>query len=98
MKKYSILIALLVLTTALLAGCRRPGAAPTELPPTQGATLMPTTEQTTAPTTIPTTQPSTEMPTGATGEGTSPTETENGPNTGATNETANSRSGMSNTK
>ena len=98
MKKYSILIALLVLTMALLAGCRRPGATPTELPPTQGATLMPTTEATTMPTTVPTTQPATEMPTGDTGESTDPSETENGPNTGATNDSANSRNRMTGSK
>ena len=98
MKKYSILIALLVLTMALLTGCRRPGATPTELPPTQGATLMPTTEATTMPTTVPTTMPATEMPTGATGEGTAPAETENGPNTGATNESTNSRNRMTSGK
>ena len=94
MKKYSILVALLVLTTALLTGCRRPGATPTELPPTQGATLMPTTEATTMPTTAHTTMPATEMPTGSAGVGTDPTETENASNTGATNETTNSRSRM----
>lgn len=91
MKKYSILVALLVLTTALMTGCRRRGATPTELPPTQGATLMPTTEVTTIPTTLPTTTPVTEVPTG---EGTNPSETENGSNTGATNETTASRSRM----
>ena len=37
MKKYSILIAVLVLTAAFLTGCRRPGATPTELPPHSGS-------------------------------------------------------------
>ena len=59
MKKYGILIASLVLTAALLTGCRNPNIKPTELPPTQGATMAPTT----TPTTLPTTVPTTEMPT-----------------------------------
>ena len=82
MKKYSILIAVLVLTTALLAGCRRPGAAPTELPPTQGPTLMPTTVPTSAPTTMPTTLPTTEAPTETSDDIIDSTEAETG--TGAT--------------
>ena len=98
MKKYSILIALLVLTMALLTGCRRPGATPTELPPPQGATLMPTTAPTTMPTTVPTTLPATEMPTDGTGEGSAPTETEHGSGTGATDATSNSRSHMNGAK
>ena len=89
MKKYSILIAVLVLTTVLFAGCRRPGAAPTELPPTQGPTLMPTTVPTTAPTTMPTTIPTTEAPTDASGDIIDGTETEAG-----TDETADSNSRM----
>lgn len=95
MKKYSILIALLVLTTALLTGCRRPGATPTELPPTQGATMMPTTEATTMPTTAPTTMPATEMPTG---DAANPSETENGSGTGATDDATGSRSSMTGAK
>ena len=91
MKKYSILVALLVLTVALLTGCRRSSAKPTELPPTQGATLMPTTEPTTIPTTLPTTAPSTAVPTG---ENINPGETETGNSTGATNETTANRSRM----
>ena len=59
MRKYSILIAVMVLTTVLFTGCRRKTPTPTELPPTQGTTLMPTT----IPTTIPTTAPTTEAPT-----------------------------------
>ena len=91
MKKYSILLTVLVLTAALLTGCRRPGDAPTELPSTQGATLMPTTEATTMPTTAPTTMPATEMPTGATGESANPSESEDGSGTGTANATTDSR-------
>ena len=61
MKKFSILLTLLILTTALLTGCRNPNVKPTELPPTQGATMAPTTAPTTMPTTVPTTVPPTEM-------------------------------------
>ena len=83
MKKYGILIALLVLTATLLAGCRRPSPMPTELPPTQGATLIPTTEATTIPTTLPMTEApietmdgtldGMETETGMAGDGTEPT-------------------------
>ena len=88
MKKYSILIAVLVLTAALLAGCRRPGAAPTELPPTQGATLMPTTAPTTVPTTMPTTLPTAESPMETATDG---TDMENSTGTGATDAAPGSR-------
>ena len=67
MKKYGILISVLVLTAALMTGCRRPDVPPTELPSTQGATMMPTTEPTTAPTTLPTTEAPTDMTGDATG-------------------------------
>ncbi len=69
MKKYGILIAVLVLTAALLTGCRNPGTTPTELPSTQGATLMPTTEATTMPTTMPTTETPTSAATETDGAG-----------------------------
>lgn len=90
MKKLSILLTLLVLTAALLTGCRNPNVQPTELPPTQGATMAPTTMPTTMPTTVPTTVPPTEM-TGATDEGNS---MENGGNGGTTEDTAGARSRM----
>lgn len=61
MKKYGIFAAMLVLTLTLLAGCRKSNAAPTELPPTTGATIAPTTVPTTMPTTMPTTVPPTDM-------------------------------------
>lgn len=67
MKKYGILVTLLVLTVTLLAGCRRPEPEPSTLPSTQGATLIPTTEATTVPTTMPTTEAPTETMDGATG-------------------------------
>lgn len=91
MKKYSILIALLVLTVSLMTGCRRPGSQPTELPPTQAPTLMPTT----APTTMPTTIPTTEAPTEAAGDATGSEETENG---SATDVTTGERSQMAGSK
>ena len=87
MKKFSILLTLLVLTAALLAGCRNPNVQPTELPPTQGATMAPTTAPTTMPTTMPTTVPPTEMP-DATDEGGT---TETG---GTTDDTAGARGRM----
>ena len=59
MKKFSILLTILVLTAALLTGCRNPNIKPTELPPPQGATMAPTTMPTTMPTTVPTTVPPT---------------------------------------
>ncbi len=65
MKKYGILITVLVLTAVLLTGCRGSNNAPTELPPTTGATL-PTTMPTTMPTTAPTVAPTTEAPMDAT--------------------------------
>lgn len=60
MKKYGILVLVLVLTATVLAGCRNPDIKPTELPPTQGATMAPTTVPTTLPTTVPTTVPETD--------------------------------------
>lgn len=90
MKKYAILITLLVLTATLLAGCRRPGSEPTELPSTQGATLMPTTAPTTAPTTLPATEAPTETMDGATDNA----ETETGMAGDATDETSANRSRM----
>ena len=70
MKKYGILILVLVLTATVLTGCRNPDIKPTELPPTQGATMAPTTVPTTIPTTVPTTVPDTEtgIGTDATGD------------------------------
>jgi hypothetical protein len=85
MKKYGIFAAVLVLTLALLTGCRKSNAAPTELPPTTGATIVPTTAPTTIPTTIPTTVPPTDMT-----EDFVPTEHE----TGATDSTIGARSRM----
>lgn len=78
MKKYAILAAMLVLTAAVLAGCRNPNTDPT-VAPTQSVTLptiAPTTPHTSQPT-IPATQEPTigeggTMPsdaTGSTGEG-----------------------------
>ena len=90
MKKYSILLTLLVLTLALLTGCRNPNVQPTELPPTQGATMAPTTAPTTMPTTVPTTVPPTEM-TDATDDSIA---TENGGNNSTTEDTAGTRSRM----
>lgn len=90
MKKYGILITLLVLTATLLAGCRRPGPEPTELPSTQGATLIPTTAPTTVPTTMPTTEAPTETMTGATGDA----ETETGMGDNSTDATGANRSRM----
>ena len=90
MKKYGILITLMVLTATLLAGCRRPAAAPTELPPTQGATLIPTTEATTVPTTMPMTEAPTETMDTATGDA----ETETGMAGEGTEATAPNRSRM----
>ena len=87
MKKISILLTLLVLTAALLTGCRNPNVQPTELPPTQGATMAPTTMPTTIPTTVPTTVPTTAAP-DATDDSIA---TEND---GATDDTAASRSRM----
>lgn len=85
MKKYGILISVLVLTATLLAGCRRPDPNPTELPSTQGATIMPTT----APTTMPTVAPTTESAMDSTGD------TETGiPDNGATDATNSARSRM----
>ena len=66
MKKYGIFAAMLVLTLTLQAGCRKSNAAPTELPPTTGATIAPTTVPTTIPTTMPTTMPTTVPPTDVT--------------------------------
>ena len=76
MKKYGIFAAMLVLTLTLLAGCRKSNAAPTELPPTTGATIAPTTVPTTMPTTMPTTVPPTDMTedSAATEHGTTATE------------------------
>lgn len=61
MKKYSIFVLILVLTTLALAGCRNPNGP-------MDSTTVPTTNVTSAPTTMPTeaaTSPSrnTEMPT-----------------------------------
>ena len=90
MRKFSILLTLLVLTAALLTGCRNPNIQPTELPPTQGATMAPTTAPTTMPTTVPTTVPPTEM-TAATDDANA---TGNGTDSAATEDTAASRSRM----
>ena len=90
MRKFSILLTLLVLTAALLTGCRNPNVQPTELPPTQGATMAPTTAPTTMPTTVPTTVPPTQMPE-VTGDSNT---TENGSNRDATEDTAGTRSRM----
>ena len=90
MKKYGILITLLVLTATLLAGCRRPSPEPSELPSTQGATLIPTTEATTIPTTMPTTEAPTETMEGTTGGA----ETETGMAGDGTEETSANRSRM----
>lgn len=90
MKKYGILFTILVLTAALLTGCRNPNTAPTELPPTVGPTIMPTTEAITMPTTMPTTLPTTEAATdGTENGGTNGT----GAESAATEDTGNARSG-----
>ena len=63
MKKYSLLILVLVLTALLITGCRRKNTLPTT--PSTMPTTMPTTTPTTAPT-VPTTQatqPSTQATT-----------------------------------
>lgn len=88
MKKYGILFTVLVLTAALLTGCRQPNTAPTELPPTVGPTVMPTTEPTTIPTTV---APTTEAPVDATSNTETGAAESNG--TDATDTTDNARSG-----
>lgn len=85
MKKYAILAAMLVLTAAVLAGCRNPNTDATQAP-TQSVTLptiAPTTPHTSQPTT-----PATEEPTIGEG-GTMPSDATGGtgesgtPDTGA---------------
>ena len=98
MKKYGILITVLVLTAALMCGCRRPVVEPTELPSTQGATLMPTTEPTTMPTTTPTTVVPTETSGDAAGNETGVAGTENGINSDTTDATSGVRSLMPGTR
>ena len=61
MKKIGILALILILTTAVFTGCRRPNADPTELPSTEGANLMPTEAPTTVPTTLPMTEPTMDV-------------------------------------
>lgn len=87
MKKYGILITTLVLAATMLTGCRNRNVAPTELPPTQGATLAPTTAPTTMPTTMPATMPATD----ATRDMTGSAATENGANSDTTDATAEGR-------
>ena len=84
MKKYGILVLVLVLTATVLAGCRNPDIKPTELPPTQGATMAPTTAPTTMPTTVPTTIPETDA--GSASDATGDMSGENG-SSGATTAT-----------
>ena len=87
MKKYGILITTLMLAATMLTGCRNRNVTPTELPPTQGATLAPTTAPATMPTTMPTTMPETDATQDMTGsEG-----TENGGSSDATGATTEGR-------
>lgn len=76
MKKYSILALALVLTAALLTGCRRPMAEPTTVPTTP-ATIAPTTMPSTVPETVPATSNHTEE-TRATDHASEPTNHTNG--------------------
>ena len=88
MKKCSILFTILVLTAALLTGCRNPNTAPTELPPTVGPTIMPSTAPTTMPTTMPTTLPTTEATMDSTENGSTDGA---GAESGATEDTGNAQ-------
>ena len=85
MKKYGIFAAVVVLTLALMTGCRNPNIKPTELPPTTGAVIMPTTEATTMPSSAPTTVPPADT-TDTTGDA-----TEGGETGSATDDTAGAR-------
>lgn len=63
MKKFYSIALVLVLTVAMLAGCRSTKPVVTTAPtlPSTRPTTAPTTAPTTMPTTAPTTQPTTEM-------------------------------------
>ena len=60
MKRITMIAAVFLLCAAMLAGCRGGNVAPSTLPSTTGATIMPTTQSTLPSTTRATTAPTTE--------------------------------------
>ena len=87
MKRITFMAAVFVLCAAMLAGCRSGNEAPSTLPSTTGATLMPTTQTTAPSTTQATVMPTTEATLPGTSEGT----TDPTGQTGTPNGTKNAR-------
>ena len=97
MKKFLSIAFVLVLTVAVLAGCRSNKPAPTTVPtaPPTRATTAPTTAPTTLPTTAPTTQPtqpSTDMTGPSMGDMIPGTDDTIDPTNGANHDTTDARS------